>query len=259
MKLKQRIKGLIRRPVLRVVESILYDEQVRRLLWEIINRPTGDQVDHLPTGTSRGAVNHWVQLWNEAAKEAATYVEANMLTAPFCQMRESLLERSLSTVGVEGLYLEFGCGAEARSLNYIAERVNPTVHGFDSFEGLPDNWFGELRKGSLSTKRGLPTVRENVQLHAGLFEESLPRFLADHKGKAAFIHIDCDLYSSANTVLTTLESRIVPGTVIQFDEYFNYPGWKRHEYRAFQEFVERTGASYQYLGYSVLAVSVIMR
>jgi len=36
-------------------------------------------------------------------------------------------------------------------------------------------------------------------------------------------------YSSTKTVFDTLADRIVPGTVIVFDEFFNYPGSKRGE------------------------------
>jgi len=42
----------------------------------------------------------------------------------------------------------------------------------------------------------------------------------------------------------------VPGTVIVFDEYFNYPAWKLHEFKAFQEFIEASGRRYKYIGFS---------
>jgi hypothetical protein len=42
----------------------------------------------------------------------------------------------------------------------------------------------------------------------------------------------------------------VEGTVIVFDEYFNYPGWENHEFKAFQEFVEQTNLKYEYLAYN---------
>jgi len=38
--------------------------------------------------------------------------------------------------------------------------------------------------------------------------------------------------------------------VIVFDEYFNYPGWRQHEYKAFQEFIANTGLKYRYIGFS---------
>jgi hypothetical protein len=47
----------------------------------------------------------------------------------------------------EGLVLEFGVWS-GRTIDLVADRVGPsrTVHGFDSFEGLPQEWF--LRKRS---------------------------------------------------------------------------------------------------------------
>jgi hypothetical protein len=46
--------------------------------------------------------------------------------------------------------------------------------------------------------------------------------------------------------LESLRNRIRTGTVIVFDEYFNYPGWKMHEHRAWMEFVEKTGIRFRF-------------
>jgi hypothetical protein len=48
----------------------------------------------------------------------------------------------------------------------------------------------------------------------------------------------------------------VPGTVILFDEYFNFPNWEQHEYKAFQEFVASHGVTYTYLGFARQQVAV---
>ena len=95
-----------------------------------------------------------------------------------------------------------------------------------------------------------------MKLHKGWFQDTLPGFLAQHPEPARFVHIDCDLYSSTNTVLGLLADRIVPGTVIVFDEYLNYPGWQEHERKAFAEFVARTGTKYKYLGFASSEFSV---
>jgi hypothetical protein len=47
-----------------------------------------------------------------------------------------------------------------------------------------------------------------------------------------------------------LAPRLQNGTVIVFDEYFNYPNWQRHEWRAFQEFIRDSGFLYRYLGFA---------
>ena len=63
------------------------------------------------------------------------------------------------------------------------------------------------------------------------------------------MHMDADLYSSTKTVFDILGDRVVPGTVIVFDEFFNYPGWREGEYKAFQEFVATRRLEFTYIGY----------
>ena len=150
----------------------------------------------------------------------------------------------------EELICEFGVFS-GLSTNRIAKAFPAsTVYGFDSFEGLPEDWRGDLNlfKGSFARK-GLPSVRSNVTLVKGWFDQTLPEFLNGKIGKAAFLHIDCDLYSSTRTVLDLFTDRIRPGTVLLFDEYFNYTGWEEGEYKAFQEFIAATGYSYRYIAY----------
>jgi hypothetical protein len=95
-----------------------------------------------------------------------------------------------------------------------------------------------------------------VKLHRGWFNESLPPFLSANPGSAAFLHIDCDIYSSTVTILDCFKDRIVPGTIIVFDEYFNYPNWKSHEHKAFEEFIAVTGHQFEYVAYSFRQLSV---
>ena len=47
-----------------------------------------------------------------------------------------------------------------------------------------------------------------------------------------------------------MESRLVPGTVIVFDEFFNYPQWEDGEFKAFQEFLAKTKLSCEFIGYN---------
>ena len=129
-----------------------------------------------------------------------------------------------------------------------ANRPTRPVYGFVSFEGLPENRTVD-RRGMYSPGGELPAVRSNVHLIKGRFDETLPPFIGEHPEACSFIHIDCDLYSSTKTVLNLLSDKIVPGTVIVFDEFFNYPGWQQHEYRAFMEFTELYRIRFRYIGY----------
>lgn len=157
-----------------------------------------------------------------------------------------------------GLFLEFGVYS-GKTINTIAEAVpDQLVYGFDSFEGLPEVWRTGYEKGTFQTDT-LPEIKKNVVLVKGWFDEKLPAFLKKHLEPCAFIHIDCDLYSSTKTVLSLLKDRIVEGTVIVFDEYFNYPGWQEGEYRAFQEFIEENHLNYEYLAYVEIMEQVAVR
>jgi hypothetical protein len=158
-----------------------------------------------------------------------------------------LLNTAVSAVCVDGLICEFGV-YRGDTINHIASLIDGTVHGFDSFEGLPEDWRGGFEQGAFRCGQ-LPSVRSNVVLHKGLFDESMPQFLLDHSQNIAFMHVDCDLYSSTRGIFDLLRDRIVPGTVIQFDEFLNYPGWQQGEYKAFSEFCLTSNVQVEWIGY----------
>ncbi|MGO9818623.1 MAG: class I SAM-dependent methyltransferase [Acidocella sp.] len=192
----------------------------------------------------------WLDLRLHAKKEAVEYIIANMPEAMVLSDRDELMKFSFGQAPKEGLVVEFGV-ANGASLRHLAGLTPRQVHGFDSFGGLPEDWRGTKEKTGAFTQRGrLPKVPANATLHPGWFNETLPGFIAANPGPAAFIHVDCDIYSSTVTIFSELRERIGPGTVILFDEYFNYPGWRAHEYKAFQEFIASTGLSYKYIGVS---------
>jgi len=155
-----------------------------------------------------------------------------------------------------GLAAEFGVW-NGYSINRIAQKTNQLVYGFDSFAGLREDWSGgEFAKGKFDMGGKLPAVGENVRLVKGWFDETLPEFLAEHGEPFAFVHIDCDTYEAAKTILDLLESRILEGTVVVFDEYFGYRGWRLGEFKAWQEFVLRHEVRYEYLAYCATQVAV---
>jgi hypothetical protein len=143
------------------------------------------------------------------------------------------------------LFAEFGV-YHGRSLRAIREclPLEIPLYGFDSFEGLPEAWNG-FPAGSFTTciRPRLP----NTTLVVGRFEDTLPGFALQHHEHVSFFHVDCDLYSSTRTVLTHFADKIVPGTVILFDEIIGYAGYEPHEYRAFCEFIGETGKRFEVL------------
>lgn len=163
-------------------------------------------------------------------------------------MSAALLAWALDQAGRPGLVLEFGV-RRGTSLAVLAKHAGQEVHGFDSFEGLPEGW-GATQAGVLTTGGALPEVGGNARLYPGWFEDSLPAFLDAHPGPLRFANIDSDIYSSARTVLNALAGRIGPGSVLVFDEFIGNRTWKDDEYRAFTEFAAHHGA-----GWRVIAVN----
>jgi hypothetical protein len=111
----------------------------------------------------------------------------------------------------------------------------------------------------------------NVYFHKGLFRDSIPRFLETASGigsKAnandrhaflAFANIDCDLYTSTLDILEAFEGRVVPGTVLVFDEYVCHATWRQDEFRAWRECCKRFGWKYEYLGFSFSTKQAVVR
>lgn len=158
---------------------------------------------------------------------------------------------------IKGDILEFGV-YQGGTINFMAEQFpNQTLYGFDSFEGLPEDWkisfnekFNKHKKGYFAVDN-LPVVKSNVSLVKGFFDTSLPKWLTTNKiNTIKILHIDSDLYSSAKIVFDNLNNFIVPGTVIVFDEFYpwgrkRYETWEEHEYKALCEWVEKYNRTFE--------------
>lgn len=74
------------------------------------------------------------------------------------------------------------------------------------------------------------------EVFKGLFQDTLPGFLRDHAEPILFVHIDCDLYSSTAFVLEHVGPRLIPDSILVFDELFDYLDiTTEHEAKAFCE------------------------
>lgn len=188
----------------------------------------------------------------EALLSTAEFVRKELYNISSVKTRFEVHDIAISNIKLshsDGVVLEFGV-YKGESINYIAKKLyNYDVYGFDSFEGLPEFWRDGFDKGTFKLKT-LPPVEKNVKLIVGLFEDTLPKFLETEKRNVAYLHIDCDLYSSTKTIFKYLKDRIVSGTVIVFDEFFNYPGWQNGEFKAFMEFVHEEKKYFKYLTYN---------
>ena len=229
----------------------LDNAEVRKKIWVLTNIRPATKDYHWAVYPN----SIYEQGMRAATQEAVDFVRKNMPNLKGRKSSLDLLEYCLSQTRIEGLICEFGVYS-GTTINHIASLVpDKDVHGFDSFEGLPEAW-GSAPKGLFSNKGEFPAVKDNVILHKGLFAETLPEFISEHDLQVSFVHIDSDLYSSAKTILETLSSRIVAGSILVFDEYFNYPEWQDHEYKAFMEFVSDFNVDFEYIAYTDRGYSV---
>eukprot|EP00929_Paragymnodinium_shiwhaense_P051403 TRINITY_DN25872_c0_g1_i2.p1 TRINITY_DN25872_c0_g1~~TRINITY_DN25872_c0_g1_i2.p1 ORF type:complete len:483 (-),score=71.60 TRINITY_DN25872_c0_g1_i2:664-2112(-) len=170
--------------------------------------------------------------WPEPLSPASSWMD----------MMGSVLHTARPWAEHNALWLEFGV-ASGRSLAFIAQNLRSlapqaTLHGFDSFQGIPQGW----HKYSASTFSHAGEAPEflkdfpNIRLHIGFFGKTLPKMLNEDQNfrrPIALLHGDMDLFASAREVLSLLRCQLMEGTLIVFDELFNYKGWQTDgEYRA---------------------------
>lgn len=170
---------------------------------------------------------------------------------------------------VKGDVFEFGLyTGRSLALLQIAneEYLKESIHkinfsrdfiGFDSFKGMFKTDHPRWKNGSFSTNHSWhPTIKvgeavtkekvlkffERLNLKPpviieGSFEKSVKKFLKKYSKKAAIIHIDCDTYENTKLILENIKSILQEGTIIMFDDWFNYKGNpKKGEAKAFNEF-----------------------
>jgi hypothetical protein len=141
------------------------------------------------------------------------------------------------------LYLEFGV-FKGRTTRYWSARLRhpeSVLHGFDSFEGLPEEWAGHAKGHIFDAQGEIPVIDDpRVRFFKGWFNQVLPTYTVPPHDRLVLI-MDADLHSSTTCVLQHLRPHIRPGTLIYFDE-MNHP---EHEPRAFDEFMRETGLKFK--------------
>jgi hypothetical protein len=145
------------------------------------------------------------------------------------------------------LYLEFGVagGGSMRRWARLLRNPDSQLHGFDSFEGLPSDWILTRPAGSFDRGGEAPAIDDQrVRLHQGWFSDTLPRFVWPSGWERLVANFDADLYSSTCEALSFIAERVVPGTIMYFDE-FNH---RADELRAFDEFLAHTGIGVRAIG-----------
>lgn len=249
------VRRKLRDKLLRVVQQALAEE--REHTRAEIDRAVGQVLEELRNVEIRDRRDLFAAGEREAVVSSARFARQHMPTAATFGHPHETLRYALTLAPASGLALEFGV-ATGSTLSLIAAHCDETVYGFDTFDGLPQRWRSGFPAGAFAVEQ-LPEV-PGAELVPGLFADTLPRFLAATPGTVAFAHIDADLYESAATVLDHIGPRLASGSVLVFDEFFNYPDWQdAGEHRAWAEFCRTSGTRFRYEGYTLDNEQVIVR
>ena len=192
---------------------------------------------------------------------------------------------------IEGDILEFGVytGRSLLLLAYAYQKECENQHkidfernvvGFDSFYGVKKSFHPRWDTDNFKYNHSFHPIlndgdfvndtsifdffdaadMKKPQIINGFFKQTLPLFVEDNSIKAALIHIDCDTYDATIEVLMNTESIMTEGTIILFDDWFNYRGGKnKGEQKAFYEFADKSKWDFLHYGfYATFANSFIV-
>lgn len=223
-----------------------------RKIWRIIDKFVWSRGDFYRYKRHRALTLDIIR--RRAAEDSADFVEANMAGAVLFNEREDMWPHVLSKLPDTGDIAEFGV-FKGTSINFFARHLaacgdKRALHGFDSFEGLSEDWEGEaLPAGAFDQKGRLPKVQPSVALYPGWVENTVPGFLERNPDvRIAMLHIDTDTYTPAKIILEHFKPRLVEGAIIMFDELIGYPNWRNHEYKALIETFN--SEDYDFIGFT---------
>ena len=141
-----------------------------------------------------------------------------------------------------GLVLDFGVATGDSTImlgNALLDTENRVVVGFDAFLGIRNEWSKPDRPPGSMTLGGVVPDRlakhEKVELRVGWVEDTLPVFLDERPERVGLVHLDLDVFPPTKFVLEALAPALRPGSLLVFDDYFGFIGWKMHSHRAFTE------------------------
>ncbi|MGA7053815.1 MAG: class I SAM-dependent methyltransferase, partial [Mycobacterium sp.] len=160
------------------------------------------------------------------------------------------------------------------STRLISDASGRTVYGFDTFEGLVEDWQIDdqtlikrgtfslsepiaqrlIRDTGVSLQDGMPAaLGRNVQFVRGSTYQTLAPFLADRPAAPIrFFHMDLDTYESCLHALETCKDRFVEGSILVFDEYLVTNG----EMLAFYEFQHKYELEWRYRAWGLEALEM---
>lgn len=193
--------------------------------------------------------------FRDAVEEAYLEFKEVMAGCMVFEDRFELLRFACSRAG-DGCFLEFGV-LDGASLSVIRKCTSRRVVGFDSFEGLSEDWLG-TRFGRGAAGRGgvVPASVWEVkgaEVVRGRVEFTLGPFLSGLKRDVGFVHLDLDCFGPTRFVLEAVKPCLSVGAVLVFDDFYGFPGWRGGEYRAL---LEVFGSGFEFLCFGPHSVGV---
>lgn len=132
-------------------------------------------------------------------------------------------------------YLEFGVfrGDSIREWLGLNQNKQSRFFGFDSFEGLPEDWRDGQAKGHFNVQGKPPQIDDpRVNFVKGWFENTIPPFARQFSTtNRLVIHLDADLYSSSMLALVHFGPFMSSGTLLLFDEFYD----RENEFKALMD------------------------
>jgi O-methyltransferase len=162
-----------------------------------------------------------------------------------CGTRDELFEHVQRMFATNGPidYLEFGVhtGDSLRKWTTLNSDPGSRFFGFDSFEGLPEDWRDGQGRGHFDVGGQIPVINDaRVSFVKGWFNDTVPAFASTFEPRGRLVlHLDADLYSSSMWPLVFLTPAIVPGTILMFDEFYD----REHEFKAYRDWLLISGRS----------------
>ena len=134
-------------------------------------------------------------------------------------------------------YLEFGVfqGDSMRCWVSLNRHKDSRFFGFDSFEGLPEDWRTEQGRSHFDVGGAVPRMGDpRVRFVKGWFADTIPSFARDFSAKNRLVlHLDADLYGSTMIPLVHFGPFMSAGTLLLFDEFYD----RNHEFQAWMDWL----------------------
>lgn len=174
------------------------------------------------------------------------------------QLAKQTCERDLAGHFVECGVAAGGTSALLAGVITRYSRRDRLLYAFDNFEGMPEPGEWDLHNGQKANEQGwgegtcaapeASLLEATAELGSGdcvrpvkgLFKDTLPTY-KEEIGSIALLHVDGDWYESTLNILENLFDQVLPGGVIQIDDYGYWQGCKK----AVEEFAAKRGLDFE--------------